>query len=265
MYFATPPNPGTVPASLRIAAVRRRSFTGEGEGSPRLQQYTEDLARPYGVGVREDVLARSHTSYAAMSDAMVADLVPEASPPDLIVIAYTVPEIDPRRCVTTRLNQHSAGDPFGFAVSDQGTAAPFTALALIGEHLAAGLAHRAVLIVVEQGDVPYETPPGTVVPGQDTAVALLLEAAGSHRVTALRRRTGVALSDVDAMVAAELAALPDGPSLVTVIGPDRVVADMVCTAPWWTLTEELGAAGRTVVVDHDPDLGYLSVLVVDTE
>jgi hypothetical protein len=42
---------------------------------------------------------------------------------------------------------------------------------------------------------------------------------------------------------------------------------MVCTGPWWSLADELdhsgSESGRTVVVDHDEDLGYLSILVVD--
>ena len=272
MYFATPPRlrePGETEVPLRVSAVHRRAFDGTGDAAPRLYRFTSDLASPFGVGVRTDVLDRPHPSYSMMADTMLHDAVAASGgqEPDLVVLAYAIPEIDPRRCVATRLNHLAGGDPFGFAVSDQGTAAPFSALALIGAHLRSGGCRRAMLVVVEQADLPYEAPPGTALPGRDTAVALVFDAAGPARIAALRRRTAVTASEVDEAIAAELAALPAGPAAVTVIGRDPGPAGMLCTAPWWMLADHLRPAAephRTVVVDHDASLGYLSLLAIDS-
>jgi 4-hydroxymandelate oxidase len=192
-----------------------------------------------------------------------------SEPLDLVVLAYAIGELDPRRCVVTRANQLSAGDPFGFAISDQGTAAPFTALALVAEYLRAGACRRAMLVVAEQAVVPYHVPVGTALPERDTAVALVLEPAAGRRVSALRQHASVAPSEVESLIAAELSGLPAGPARVGVIGTGGLPSGSVCTAPWWALAEELDRPGdaprRAVLVDYDPSLGYLGVLAVDVE
>jgi hypothetical protein len=152
-------------------------------------------------------------------------------------------------------------------VSDQGTASPFTALMLIGEYARAGSCQRALLVVADQAVVPFALPPGTAVPERDTAVALSLGPVGRARIVALRQHPAVAPSDVDDIVAAELASLPPAPGPIAVLGPDDRPAGLVGTAPWWALADALDRPGphRTVLVDHEASLGYLSLLAIDTE
>ena len=125
----------------------------------------------------------------------------------------------------------------------------------------------------------YRTPPGTVLPARDTAVALLLGSApvaggatragtGGARVVALRQLTAVAPPEVDAAVAVELAALPAGPPATLIRHDGAAPRDgMLGTAPWWTLAEELDRSPvdphRIVIVDYEPRLRYLSMLAVD--
>jgi len=265
--------------SFAIASSFRRAFDWVDDPADGLLQFIRDLAIPPVFGVREDVLDRSHVSYSEMTDTLVLAAESGGEPLDLVVLAYSISELDPRRCVATRAHRLSAGDPFGFAISDQGTAAPFTALALIESYLRSGACHRALLVVAEQADVPYHVPTGTALPERDTAVALVLDRAAGARVRALRLHASVAPSEVEARVAADLAALPSGPSgpsglsgssgPVTVIGPGGLPSGLVCTAPWWALAEELDRPDddprRTVLVNYEASLGYLGVLVVDRE
>ena len=127
VYIAEPPRlrqPGEATQPLYISAAHRESFHQASQPSSDLAEYTADLAALYGFPVREEVLTRTHPSYALMGEAMRAALDSETDPVDLVLLTYAVPEVDPARCTVTRLNLDSAGDPFGFCVSDQGTAAP---------------------------------------------------------------------------------------------------------------------------------------------
>ena len=244
-----------------------RSFDRGDDPTDGLRQFIRDLAMPPVFGVREDVLDRSHVSYSEMTDTLVLAAEAGGEPLDLVVLAYSIGELDPRRCVATRAHRLSAGDPFGFAISDQGTAAPFTALALIGSYLRSGARQRAMLVVAEQAEVPYHVPAGTALPERDTAVALVLERAAGARVQALHQHASVARSEVEELIATDLAALPAGPRQVTVIGPSGLPSGLVCTAPWWALAEDLDRSTddprRTVLVNYEASLGYLGVLAVD--
>lgn len=272
MYFATPQplrDPGSIAVPMSVTAVHRRIFDGSGEPGTMLEDFTSDLAALCGVTPRPEVLSRAHPSYSMMSDAMLHEATAGRTDriPDLIVLAHSLPEVDPRRCVSTRLNHVSAGDPFGFGVSDQGTAAPFTALTLICEQMRAGC-HRALLIVLEQAEVPYDTPTGTELPEWNSAVALLIESAGPARIVAVRQRNAVTAAELDAAVASVMAELPPGPPHPAVLGPARRVPGMLCTAPWWELADALDQQvqpHRTVLVDFEASLGCLSVLAVDTD
>ncbi len=269
MFLTEPPRPRLPGKPLYICATHRETFHRGSEPSESLAEFTADLAAQYGRRVRDDVLARQHPSYALMGESVRATLDDAASPMDLVLLAYAVPEVDPARCTVTRLNLGSPGDPFGFCVSDQGTAAPFTGLALIGAYLRSDACHRALLLVVEQAEVAYGTPPGTVLPMRDTAVGLVLGSApGAARVVHLRQLTAIAPAEVDAAVAVELTAVPVGPPATLIRNDGTAPRDgMLCTAPWWALAEELdrGRADpyRLVVVDYEPALRYLSMLTVD--
>ena len=200
---------------------------------------------------------------------MAVELLP-SSPVDLLVLAYDVPDISPGRAVSTYLTHVCPGSPMSFAVSDQGRAAAFTALSLMRTYAATH--PRAVLIAVEQSDLPYDPGVPVCLPAVHAGIALHLDAAlGS----ALDAQPVAPLSSVtvlpDATADAVLEVL-DAPTVILGGGlaasagdlkADQVVlADphQPMTGVWETLAGlDLATAGRVAVADYDPALRYLCV------
>jgi hypothetical protein len=249
---------------------------------PGLRRFTVDLADQAGVRVRDDVLDTVYPTYAELSErALLA--VSGDEPVDVIVVANLLPEVDPRRAVANQLSDRSGAEPLAFAVFDNGTAAPFTATAILREYLRQGLARRAVLLVLEQASVPYETPEGVALPDRDSAVAVLFGRgagpSGSASLVAVEITGDVGTVGAGEAAAAALAALPPGPDRTVVVappglaaaGPSTVVrhppAGLLATAAWWALAEELAtaddAARRIVLLDHDPARDQLALAAFD--
>jgi hypothetical protein len=256
---------------------------------------TYRLAAPYGLRSRAHLVDRATPTYADLSEQALVELVGD-EPVDLIALANLVPEVDPRRAIANQLSSRFATEPLTFGVSDHGTAAPFTAVAILLEYVRAGLAHRPALVVLEQATLPYEVPAGVPVPARDSIVVLLFGSAGTAGtagtagsvdgtavLSAVRVRGGVTAASLADDLAVELTALPRGPEPVTYLAApavaaslaDRGLADpadvrvtpdgLLATATWWALADELDAAAahRVVLVDHDAARGQLSVAAVD--
>lgn len=143
------------------------------------ERYHRDLVRPYGLDLDSGVLERPGPSYGEMGRALLDRAVSAQERVDLLVLAYAVPDLDPGRATATYLSHLCPGRPVAFAVSDQGSAAAFTGLKLIGEHARAGNARRAVLLVVEQPTLPYDPGVPVRLPSGHSGVALVLDADGS--------------------------------------------------------------------------------------
>lgn len=282
---AAPPV-GTGPALFLARAVHRPfQATARLLDDPALRdetaRYFDDLARPYGYAARPGVLGDEHApspgqAYGEMAAALIGSLVDPAEPVDLLVLAFSVHDMLPGRATATYLSHVCPGTPRSFAICDQGTAAAFSGLRIVASYAAAGLCHRALLIVVEQAVLPYDTPARR--PADHHGVAMLYEAGARAsalaRVGALRQRAGVDPDAAGALAAAGVAELAGGGEVYTVLSGQ--IAETwaghearVSVAPpgqpgtgvWSTVVDDLtGRPGeRVIAADYDPDLRYLSL------
>jgi 4-hydroxymandelate oxidase len=177
---------GPVPATggLGVADARRGVFGGRSELAldPMLRVFLRDLAAPYGVALREDLLAEgAGHSFGEMAEPLIRSLVPEGEPVDLLILAFAMHDIRCARPTATYLSDVCPGAPTAFAICEQGSAGAFTALRIIAEYGRTGGVTRAVLVVAEQSALHYEPAPSVVpppIPDRHAAVALLCADSG---------------------------------------------------------------------------------------
>ncbi|WP_051450320.1 hypothetical protein [Actinospica robiniae] len=229
------------------------------------ETYHRDLLRPYGLDPDLGALAGAGPSYGEMGRALLELAVPPHEPVDLLVLAYAVPDLEPGRATATYLSHLCPGRPTSFAVSDQGTAAAFTGLKLIGEYTRAGDARRAVLLVVEQATLPYDPGVPVTLPTGHTGVALVLEAvvAGADAADADWQ-----LGSVSATPNAAQQPPAEEPGTVAILGAGLdagldggLSADeqRPYTGVWWQLAGLLAPDGpapqaeRVLLADFEPD------------
>ncbi len=255
---------------LRVRAAAGRTFdelTGQ-VLNPTMPGYVRDMAAPYGLAVREDLLAAgAGHSYVEMCLPLLADLVPEDRPADLLVLATGIPDIRYGRSTATVLSWHCAGAPMAFTVCDQGLLAAFTALHLIAGYARTGGCRRAVLLVAEQPTVYHELPVPAPVPDRAAAVGVVLETSGEPGGLSVRRHTAVAPHEVPGVLAADLpadATVILGPELARRAAIDDVVVcqeNQPYTGVWFELSRRLprsrDSGGPVVLAEYDPGMGYL--------
>jgi hypothetical protein len=227
-------------------------------GDPALPGFLSDLVRPYGLALHDNLLDAGQ-SYGELAEPLIEAVTSPDAPVELLILAYRMHDVRPGRATATYLGSRCPGNPLAFAVCDQGLATPFSALQLINDYGC----HRALLLVVEQGILPYELTDPSAALGRNAAVALLLEGPGT-----------VAVHQFPAMppdrVAAQLAALAD-PDATLILGAGippgfagvRAPADQPFTGVWWELARMLPCGRRVIVADYDASLEYLCVLVAE--
>ncbi|TQM85339.1 hypothetical protein FHX81_7818 [Saccharothrix saharensis] len=258
---------------MRLVRAGRRGFTGDAavladdEHRAQVTDYFADLVRPFGAG---PVTALSGQSYGEMARALVAGVVPATEPVDLLVLAFSIHDVWPGRATATYLSHVCPGTPMSFAICDQGSASPFTGLRVIGDYGA----RRALLVVVEQSSLPYESAAAT--PAAHRGVAMLYESARGTRVTEVRQYPDVAPEAVPEAARLEVAELSAGHPRARLVLSDSLVgvwpdrpdhtaapAGQPTTGVWWQLA---GAPeGAVLVGDYDRELRYLCFAVVEVE
>jgi 4-hydroxymandelate oxidase len=270
---------------LRVVSAARRTFGGFSDLAfdPRLRLFLADLVRPFDLPLRDDLLDNgAGHSYGEMAAEVIRETVPADSPVDLLIMAFGIHDIRLGRATASYLSAVCPGDAMGFAVCDQGTAAAFTALRLIGEYGRSGVCERAVLVVVEQSALHYQQASPAPVPERHSAVAVLFERGVGGNHTVVRQHADVSPQLAGALLADDVAALSAGRADVTlVLGggltqfghtylADRVVlapAGQPYTGPWWELAGGLPRwrrDGRLVLLaEYDQTLGYLALSAVD--
>jgi hypothetical protein len=255
---------------MRLVRAGRRGFTGDAavladdDHRAQVTDYFADLVRPFGVA---PVAELSGHSYGEMASALVAEVVPAAEPVDLLVLAFSIHDVWPGRATATYLSHVCPGTPMSFAICDQGSASPFTGLRVIRDY---GV-RRALLVVVEQAALPYESTAAT--PLEHRGVAMLYEDWAGTRVTDVRQYPDVgpeAVPEVARLKVAELSAghpgarvvLSDSLAAVWPGSPDhtRAPSGQPTTGVWWHLAEE--REGPVLVGDYDRELRYLCFAVV---
>jgi 4-hydroxymandelate oxidase len=272
--FVTGPLTEGAGARLRVHDAVGRTFdelTGQAL-NPTLRGYVADMTAPYGIAVHEDLIEQGvGHSYGEMCVPLLAELVSEERPADLLVLATDIPDVRFGRATATYLSSNCAGAPLAFAVCDQGLLAAFTALHLIDGYARTGGCRRAVLLVAEQPTLYHELPVPTPVPDRAVAVGLVLETDGAQGALSVRRHTRLAEHQVSDVLAAEVARVSGdrpvvlvGAQLAELVGDRDVVVcreNQPFTGIWLELARRLpdwrGGGGQVLLADYDPTLGYL--------
>jgi hypothetical protein len=298
MYSAGPPagagTPGSADSPWRVSRAERRAFDGTSDAAlhPSLRGFLADLVRPYGLALRDDLLARgSGHSYGEMAGALIGATVPADQPVDLLVLAFAMPDVWPERATASYLSGLCPGHPMAFAICDQGAAAAFTGLRVAREYARTDGCQRALLLIVEQAALHYEPAVPAAAVARHSAVALLCDDTGPARLGVVRQHAGVAPADAGALLSAEVAGLSAGLADVTlIIGHDLAclaacgpgtsalgVGDVTevrvgpagqpSTGVWWELAGGLAAwtaeGRRVLLAEYDEPLRYLCVSAID--
>ncbi|HEY0806359.1 MAG TPA: hypothetical protein VGD84_14895, partial [Pseudonocardiaceae bacterium] len=285
MFAAGPPADAVPTDPLRVTRSARRVFDGVSELAfdPMLRVFLGDMVRPYGLALRDDLLDNgAGQSYGEMAELVIGDLLPDDEPVDLVVLAFGIHDVRLGRATACYLAEVCPGDPMAFAVCEQGSAAAFTALRLIGEYGRSGVCGRALLVVAEQAALHYQPAGPVTLPDRHTAVALLCERTSGGQHIVVRQHADVSPQLAGALLADDVAALSAGrPDVTLVLGgglaqfghtylaEDTVLAPVgqPYTGPWWELAgglDQWRGDGRLVLLaEYDPALRYLSLSAVD--
>lgn len=243
-----------------IRAVRREfhgpaTFLDDPDHRAFATEYLADMVQPHGLTLDAEL---SGQSYGEMAEALLCEAVGEDEPVGTLVVAFANHDVYPGRALATYLSHLCPGTPMAFAVCDQGSAAAFTALRLLGAADPATAPKPALLIVVEQAHLPY--PSEAPAPAHNRGVAMLWAPDGPGGT--VRQQPGVTAAELPGLVPddakrlvlseALAAAWPDHPAHAE-IAP----ADQPMTGVWWHLAE-LGTTDPVTVADYEPALGYFS-------
>ena len=238
-------------------------------------QFYRDLLEPYG-GVVDEKLARPgrnvpFVDLAEQTMRAVSDPLPA---PDLLVLAYALPDLHPLKTVSSHLNHLFGGRSRSFAISEQGLSAPFTALRVADAYARSGRCTSLALFVLEQTTFAYPEPFAHTHDLVDSGVLMFFDDAGEWAVSAVH--TAISGDDLGAVLRTAVA--PDDTLLVA--GPwtdpavlaatglpcHRAEPGSYCTSVWRELSqhhEEWARRYRTVALcDTDVRLGptHLAVL-----
>jgi hypothetical protein len=258
LHLSGPPaRPSGRPAPLLLRALRHRTFGPRPPDAeePRRAVYFGDLLRQWGLRFDESRYAAApRNGFAAMAAAVIDDLDPGGEV-DLLVLAHATPDCAPWVATASLVGGRLPGRPLALAVSDQGSAAGFTALRLACDRVRAGQCGRAVVVLLDQSTVDFHTPrERSSGPVGDHAVALLIEPCGSGggiaTLAPVRQWADVPPERIG--------------SLLSTMGGDMFVGPpgQPCTGPWAALPAALGRGRSALIVDYEPALRYLSAVSV---
>jgi hypothetical protein len=239
------------------AAVVRRERSPYGLDEEILEFY-RDLLRPYGDEVDEDRARKGrNTAFVDLAERAVRTAPAPGGPPDLLVLAYALPDLHPLKTVSSHLNHRFGDESRSFAVSEQGVLAPFTALRIADAYHRSGRCRSVALFVLEQTTFPYAHPFVDARDLVDSGVYLRFDVDGRWRVAGLH-----ATDDLPALLGT-LA----GPDTLLVAGP---AADLECAASvdCHRASEESHCTSVwRALADHHADWAtrYRTLLLCDTD
>lgn len=236
-----------------LRATRRNPSPFDAE----LIEYYEDLLGQFGLTVDKRRLDDGRNiGYPELAETVLAGL--SVDRPDLILLAYAIPDLHPLKTVATHVNHLLGGQACSMALSEQGLQAPYTALRVAEAYHRGGNCDRALILVLEQTTLPYHDPLVHDTPLSDTAVALVLEPDGA----AVRRTWSGTPEQLTAMI-------DESPDTLVVAGPwvrtdrsldlHRCGAGTYCTSVWLALAENYQRWQRdyadVLLCDVDPRTG----------
>ncbi|GAA1242122.1 hypothetical protein GCM10009665_36140 [Kitasatospora nipponensis] len=282
--------PAAESRGLRVTRAVCAGFEGRSEASlhPDLRTFVGDLVRPYGLPLREDLLSEGvGHDYGQMAEGLLGRALPAGEPADLLILAFSSPDVRPGAPAALHLSRHCPGQPTAFAVCDQGSAAAFTAFRIAAAHHRTGGCRRAVIVLAEQSALHYQPAEPVGLPQEHRAVVLVCEESAGEglRVRQQAQADGSqalrsALADhrqrgrgARLLLAADLAGAArmadrtadldahGGPEAVESARPGQPF-----TGVWTLLADRLArrpeAGGPLLVADHDRRLGRLSTLTL---
>jgi hypothetical protein len=234
--------------SLRTAATLVSPAPVPYEPDEELNTYHHDLLAPFGIEVDEQILKQSsNVGCLAMSERLLrAAPIPQ---PDLLVFAYSLPDMCPLKTVAAHLNHLLGGQSRSFAVSEQGLGAPFTALKIADAYARSSRCTSLALFVCDQTTLPYRDAFIHDTPLTDSAALLYFDADGRFEFCLARTAApGQDLGDLaTSMLAGEdearvlvVAGPWVAPEELTGLGPPvRQCADgTYCTSVWLELARD---------------------------
>ncbi|MEU0242473.1 hypothetical protein ABZ234_32755 [Nocardiopsis sp. NPDC006198] len=249
-----------------------------------IDEYLGDMASSYGSAYRSTpATAPSRTVYNRLAHGLLAEARAQGERIDRIVLAHSLPDSQPGYSVCASLVHASDGPTTAFSVSDQRAATPFTALRIAAEYLHGDPDGRALVLALDQGELPWEVPGGTPVPDHEVGIGLLLGEGAPSGDMLHWRATGLdaadaarAVADVHTDVRRAFSGpvtfvLGGGVPPVHVHDPDTEIrrgpVGLVCTSVWTGLHDlRLTSPGRAVVVvEYDPPLGYFCAAATNLE
>lgn len=120
--------------------------------------YLRDLYAPFGIPLHEEELrsggGTSHRELVRTALDGAPAVAKTAQDADLVVVASSLPDLHPFEPVGPYVQRRLGSPGLGFTVSDQGSAAPFTALRIASAYQRAGRARKTVVVIVEQESHP---------------------------------------------------------------------------------------------------------------
>lgn len=162
----------TLTASSFVVSPQGHAFHDD----PDIIGFYRDLAEPFGSTVDEQRLRKGRNVFhKELVEHLMHDEDLSDATADLVVVTHALPDVHPFTAVASHLNMMLGGGAVSFSISEQGLAAPFTALRIISAYQRAGRSRRAALAVLEQTTLP--TPHPLVDAGDliDSGVLLLLD------------------------------------------------------------------------------------------
>jgi hypothetical protein len=225
-----------------------------------------DLMTPFGVEIDERLLEKSRNiGFLELAEELLR-MTPIAGP-ELLILAYGIPDLGPLKTVSAHLNYLLGGRSRSFAISDQGLRAPFTALRIADAYARSGRCATLAMFVCEQTTMPY---PDALIDENvlaDSAALLYFDDQGSLEFS---RTARTARGETLGGLLSEMTAGLDPGRTLIVTGPwadaartgwpvHRTDAGTYCTSVWLELARhhrEWAARYQTVVLcDTDPRTG----------
>ncbi|MEO6503611.1 MAG: 2-hydroxy-acid oxidase [Jatrophihabitantaceae bacterium] len=243
------PASGLPSSGLRLVRAERRTFDGpaaflsDPDNRAAVGVYLSDLIRAYPpepamptmlteapAATPLVVSPEQGHSYGEMAEALIGAVTSADQPVDLLVLAFSIHDLQPGRATATYLSHVCPGNPLSFAICDQGSAAAYSGLRIARDYPISTERSRSLVIVVEQAALPYGD--GTTLPAQHRGVALLLENVPEGTGSAVDESGESNESDESDGPAgsrpgtARLVALTQRPDLAAAAVADRASADL---------------------------------------
>lgn len=266
-----------MPLCLQTAAALVPGHRNPNALDDELLEFYGDLLAPYRVPLRADLAHRGRNISFAELAAGVLDIAPPASVPDLVIVAYGLPDLHPLKTVSSYVNHLLGGGAYSFAVSEQGLGAPFTALRIADAYARSGRCRGLALFVLEQTTLPYWEPFVHERDLVDSGVVLFFGERGGAALAGLHSAppaAGVAEVLRPALAGAGDALLVAGPGTdpaavaATGVPCHRVAAGSYCTSVWLDLARHHTAwtarYDTVVLCDTDPRTGWNQAAVLRT-